>query len=366
MVVFTFPRKIIIQSGILNDLAEILENENIDNALLVTDDFLYNLLDKKLKLEKFSLFKDVRPEPSVDDIESAFQNLKGKNFDAIIALGGGSVIDFSKSLALKFSYPDYNLRELNPFENIKLKIKLITIPTTFSGSDVSFAVVLTDKNKKLPMGNYSLVPLIDIVDPEIMPKNEDLVRSTGVDAFVTAIEAIVSNTSNILTDALAEKSIRIVYDNLKDAMDNNENARENLTIASIMAGLAFSNSGSGLVHCLGHSFGSTFHIMHGTSVGLFLPYVIEFNLKHEETRKKYERIAGILDFNVDELVGKILEFFREIKQPVRVRDLNIDEKIYLEKLDEMVEKAAMDSELAFNPIFVSNDDIREIFIKALG
>ncbi len=367
MVVFSFPRKIIIQSGILNDLSEILDKENIDNALVVSDNFLYNLLGKKLKLEKFSVFKNVKPEPSVDDIEKAFYDLKEKNFDAIIAMGGGSVIDFSKSLALKFSYPDYNLRELNPFENIKLKIKLITIPTTFSGSDVSFAVVLSDKDRKLPMGNYSLVPLIDIVDPEIMPRNVDLIRSTGVDAFVTAIEAIVSNTSSILSDALAEKSIKIVYDNIRDAMNNNDNARENLTIASIMAGLAFSNSGSGLVHCLGHSFGSTFHIMHGTSVGLFLPYVIEFNSKHEETREKYERIARILDIkDVNELVEKIFEFFREIKQPIRIKDLNIEEKVYLEKLDEMVEKAAMDSELAFNPFFVSMDDIREIFIRAFG
>ncbi len=370
MPVFTFPRKIFFQRDIIDNLSDLIAEESIKRALIVTDKIIYSIFSKKIenfkKSLEISIFSDVNPEPKIEEIEEAYKNLMNFEPQAIIGIGGGSVIDFSKSLALKFSYPDYDLRGLNPFENLKLKIELITIPTTFSGSDVSFAVVLSDKNRKLPSGNYSLVPLIDIVDPEIMPENEDLIRSTGVDTFVTAVEAIVSNTSNILSDALAEKSIKIVYENIKDAIKNDANAIENLSIASIMAGISFSNSGSGLVHCLGHSFGSTFHIKHGTSVGLFLPYVIEFNSKHEETKKKYERIARILDFNMDELVEKIFEFFREIKQPITVKDLGIEEKIYFEKLNEMVEKAVTDSEIAFNPFFVSEDDIKEIFIKTFG
>lgn len=291
--------------------------------------------------------------------------LKGREYDAVIAIGGGSVIDFSKAMALIVSNPQADIGSISPFESLDLKTKLVAIPTTSgTGSDVSFGVVLSDDNGKLAMGNYELVPEIDILDPSLTPIDRNIIVPTGIDALVHSFEAIASNTSNVMTDALAERAIETIRFNLDGAIRNEEQAKDLMHIAATMAGLAFSNSGTASAHALGHSFGATFHVTHGTSVGLFLIPSIVFNSQDPETRRKYLRICKLFGVDdIDSLIGKIEEFFRKVGQPYRVRELGIEEQVYISKLEQLVALSMRDSELAFNPVLAGEEDLKKIFVN---
>ncbi len=367
MSLFTFPRQIYFQRDIVDSLGEILSDSL--NILIITDKNILNIhgerIRKSLGSKNYRVYDNVEPEPSILSIENAFNELKIMEPDTIVAIGGGSVMDFAKSMAIKFSYPDMDLRDINPFNRLLINLKLISVPTTSgTGSDVSFGIVLTDGPRKLALGNYALVPMLTILDSSLTPYSKEIVRSTGIDAFVHSFEALSANTSTILTDALAEKSIEIIFKNLKKGMENEENAKDLLHLSATMAGMAFSNSGTALAHALGHSFGATFHITHGTSVGLFLPYVIDFNSQDMTTNEKYKKVERIL--GLENLIDGIKNFYRDVGQPCYVKDLNISKKEYISKIDELVSKALMDSELAFNPVIAGEDDLKNIYLKAYG
>ena len=369
MTIFTFPRKIYYQRDIIDTLSSILENENSKNIILVTDKNIMKIYGGKIiesiKGKNFIIIDEVIPEPSIENIENSFQKFKNFIPDTIIALGGGSVIDYSKSIAIKYSNYNYDLRNVNPFEPMKINVKLIAIPTTSgTGSDVSFGIVLTDNNKKIALGNYELVPYISILDSSLTPTEKEITRITGIDAFVHAFEALSANTSTILTDALAEKAIETIFNHLKRAMENDEESKDLMHLSATMAGIAFSNSGTALAHALGHSFGATFHIPHGTSVGIFLPYVIEFNFNDERTKKKYEKLEKLL--GIDDILSAIKNFYSEVGQPICIKELKINKDHYFSRIGELINKSIEDSELAFNPIIVGEDDLKNIFIKAYG
>lgn len=370
MSLFKFPRTVYFQRDIFDSLGDILLKDDIRKVLIVTDKNVLNLIQDRMEkaLEKLDkeLLTDVMPEPTITQIQQALSNLKGRFFDAIIAIGGGSVIDFSKAIAVLLSDSNSDLRSISPFENIRLKMKLIAIPTTSgTGSDVSFGVVLSEEEGKLAMGNYELVPEIDILDSSLTPIDKKIIVSTGIDAFVHSFEAIASNTSNLFTDALAEKAISTIYHNLERAMENEEEAKDLMHISATMAGMAFSNSGTASAHALGHSLGATFHVTHGTSVGLFLIPSIIFNSQDPETKKKYVRIGKILNVNDFESLTKEIErFYKKVGQPCRVRELGIDEREYVSKMEQLVYLSMRDSELAFNPVIAGEDDLRRIFVES--
>ncbi len=367
MTIFTFPRNIYFKRGAIEGLQDIVSGS--ERQLVITDanilKFHGDRIKKSLQGKNFKVYSNVSPEPTIESVENAFRENLSYNPDTIIAIGGGSVIDFAKSVAIKFSYPDKDLREIDPFKPMNIKVKMIAVPTTSgTGSDVSLGIVLTDGNRKIALGNYSLVPDVSILDSTLTPNVKDIIRSTGIDAFVHCFEALSARTSTILTDALTEKSIDTIYHNLKKAMENNEEAKDLLHLAATMAGMAFSNSGTALAHALGHSFGSTFHVVHGTSVGLLLPYVIEFNSKDEKTNAKYKRVERMLDMT--NIIDGIEAFYEEVGQPYRVKDLGISADLYYSKIDEATEKALMDKELYYNPIKVGKEDIKKIFLEAYG
>lgn len=367
MTVYTFPRKIYFQRDIIETLPDIVQESK--KLFIITDENILKIhgerIEKILSGKDFKIYSNVKPEPTIESIESAYKENVSFNPDVIIAIGGGSVMDFAKSMAIKFSYPDMDLRIVNPFEPLDIKIKLIAIPTTSgTGSDVSFGIVLTDGNRKVALGNYELVPSISILDSSLTPSSKEIIRATGIDAFVHAFEALSANTSTILTDALAEKSIEIIYKYLEKAMANDEDAKDLVHLSATMAGLAFSNSGTALAHALGHSFGATFHVVHGTSVGLFLPYVIEFNSQDEKTNEKYKKIEKVL--NMENLLDGIRNYYKGVGQAFYVKELGISKGAYLSKIDELTEKTLMDSELAFNPVIAGEEDIKNIFKKAYG
>ncbi|MGQ4891855.1 MAG: iron-containing alcohol dehydrogenase [Candidatus Njordarchaeia archaeon] len=387
MPILSLPRMIFMGEGALDEFKEFLVDSGIDSALIVTDKIIKDIGLTKPVIEilekmniQYQIFDRVKPEPSFETVEEGGKFAQEVKPQAIIAIGGGSVIDAAKSIWVKYEKPDFNLEELSPFVWLGLgkKCILIAIPTTSgTGSEHTIGVVLSKKkeNKKIALGSYEVVPYYTIVDPHFaMSMPQKLTAATGIDALTHSVEAYVSNVSNPFTDALAEKSIELIFSWLPKAYidGSNRRAREKMHIAASLAGIAFSNSGLGIAHALGHSFGPIFDIPHGFAVGVFLPYVVAFNAsKSEEAKTRYALLGKIIGVNgnlIDELykgfLDEIGKLYERINAPSKIIDLGIDEDEYFSKIDLLVQNAYEDPDLAFNPVMVTPDDLKEILEMA--
>jgi len=378
---FTSPRTIVFGEGALEHLKE-LEGKKV---FIVTDKVLRELgiVDKVVEQLKetgmeIRIFDEVEPEPSKQTVEKGAKVLSEFEPDWIIGLGGGSCMDAAKAMWVLYERPDLTIDDINPFEklNLRKKARLINIPTTSgTGADVTWAVVITDTERKvkLELASREVVADISILDPALIidlpPK---LTADTGMDALVHAIEAYTVQWKNDFSDALALRAIQLIFKYLPRAFKNGKNdpeAREKMHNAATMSGLAFGNSQIGIVHAMGHSFGAVFKIPHGRSVAIFLPYVMEYNLS--EVANLYAEIAeavGITDGSDEEKARKLIKVIRnlmkEIEEPLSIRDMGISREEFEAKLDELVEKANESTGTIVNPRVPSGEDYRKLFLYA--
>ena len=272
---FDIKTKIYFGDQALDRLAEI----PYERILLITDPFMaessmFSLVTDPLKKggKQFEVFKDVVPDPPIEKISLGVDKMLAYKPDAIVAVGGGSAIDSSKSIR------EFALRVNNYGD-----VGLIAIPTTSgTGSEVtSFAVVTDPKEQvKYPLVSRSLTPDEAILDAELVKSVPPAITAdTGMDVFTHALEACVSINRNDFSTALAEKAIEICGVFLLRAyLDGNDShARQKMHSASCLAGLAFNSASLGLNHGMAHQLGSTFHIPHGRANAMLLPHIIEFN-----------------------------------------------------------------------------------------
>ncbi len=230
------------------------------------------------------IFDDVPPDSSLETVQKAAQFYRENNCDAIIAVGGGSVIDTSKATNILVSEGGNDLLKYSGAHNLPKPLKpFFVIPTTSgTGSEVTMVAVVSDpvKNVKLAFASYYLMPHAAILDPcmtQTLPPH--LTAMTAMDALTHAIEAYSCMAANPISDAYATAAIQKISKNLFNVLDNPSDAEGRLELAqaSTMAGIAFSNSMVGLVHSLGHALGAVAHLPHGLCMNLFLPYVLEYN-----------------------------------------------------------------------------------------
>ena len=230
------------------------------------------------------IFDDVPPDSSLSTVRNAAAIYRENNCDAIIAIGGGSVIGTSKGVNILVSEGGTDLLKYSGAHNLPKPLKpFFVVPTTSgTGSEVTMVGGISDTEKgvKLPITSYFLMPNAAILDPRMtqtLPPH--ITAMTGMDALTHAVEAYTCLGHNPVSDAFATAAIRKVSENLMKVMDSPKDAdgRLELAQASTMAGVAFSNSMVGLVHALGHSLGAVCHIPHGLCMSLFLPYVLEYN-----------------------------------------------------------------------------------------
>jgi alcohol dehydrogenase class IV len=266
---------------------------------------------------------------------------------------------------------------INPLEKLGLrkKARLICIPTTSgTGSDATWATVITDvkEKRKLELTCREMVADITILDPEL-PKSmpPSLVADTGIDALTHAIEGYVSQWRNDFSDALAIRAIQFVFKYLPRAYRDPEDkeAKEKMHNAATMAGMSFGNSQVGIAHAMGHSLGAIFHIPHGRSVGVFLPYSIEYSAR--EAMQRYADIAkevGIQAETDEKTVEKLIEavkgLCRDVKEPASIKELGISREEFSRELDELVTRAANSSCTFMNPRVPDVEDVRKLFIYA--
>ncbi|BAA80973.2 alcohol dehydrogenase [Aeropyrum pernix K1] len=385
MVDFVFPRRIVYNESLPRALETLLGDKGVKHVLVVTDGKVAAMSWFKEAVEHVAslgvevcIFDGVTPEPEFDVGDAIASEARRCRAEAIVAVGGGSVIDAAKAGFVKFVRPDADLEGLAPFNYLGLEdsgIVLVAVPTTSgTGSDASYGIVLTKRvnggREKIAVGSYEVVPYASILDPSItlgMP--ERLTVGTAVDALAHSVEAIASTNANPLSDALAAKAAEIVFRRLPEVVNDpgNYDARAEMHIAATMAGMAFTNSGLGLAHAIAHPLGARLGTHHGATVGMVLPHVVRFNESRSDyARRKYWELKLLLEslLGLEErgsLADHIEELYARVGQPTRVRELaGIERERYLTLADEVAEAAFRDPELAFNPVMPTMEDVKTL------
>ena len=290
---FRVPSNTYFNAGALENLREL----DCDAVVVVTDAVsdergVVDLLRGKLRTRHVQVFSEVTPEPDETTIRRGVELLERVQPEVLIAVGGGSVLDAGKAMRLFYEHPEKTLDELTmPFLDPRKRVadyptdrhrlQLVAIPTTSgTGSEVSPAAVLTVQGKKETLVDYSLVPDLAIIDPELastMPPV--LTADTGVDALTHALEAAVSIFASPYTDALCAQASRLIFESLPRTYRDPDDlaARTDMSNAATLAGLAFSNAFVGTNHALAHAVGAKFGIAHGRANAIFLPHVLRYN-----------------------------------------------------------------------------------------
>ncbi|WP_299153548.1 iron-containing alcohol dehydrogenase [uncultured Acinetobacter sp.] len=327
------------------------------------------------------IFDDVPPDSSLETVRKAAKLYRDQNCDAIIAVGGGSVIDTSKATNILVSEGGNDLLKYSGAHNLPKPLKpFFVIPTTSgTGSEVTMIAVVSDteKNVKMPFASYYLMPHAAILDPRMtqtLPPH--LTAMTAMDAMTHAVEAYTCMAANPISDAYATAAIKKISAHLFNVLDTPTDAQGRLELAqaSTMAGIAFSNSMVGLVHSLGHSLGAVAHLPHGLCMNLFLPYVLEYNKEVNG-----ERIADLLlplagadiyaqtpaHLRADKTIAMIMTVRDRIYSLTKLpRTLSETGKISEAQLDEVAEKALNDGSIIYNPKEATLEDLKSILKKA--
>ena len=374
---FDIKTKIYFGDQALDRLAEI----PYQKVLVVTDPFiaqgeLIKLVTEPLKKgnKQFEIFKDVVPDPPIEKISEGVKKMLEYRPDAIVAVGGGSAIDSSKSI-----------REFALRVDHYAEVGLIAIPTTSgTGSEVTSFAVVTDPAEKVkyPLVSYSMMPDEAILDAELVKSVPPSVTAdTGMDVFTHALEACVSINRSDFSNALAEKAIEICGVFLLRAfLDGSDmHARQKMHSASCLAGLAFNTASLGLNHGMAHQLGATFHIPHGRANAMLLPHIIEFNSdinKHSKSRETYlpavkryatvAQILGLSSYNkimtVRSLVNWVQFMLKEMDIPLSISQIGtISEEEYFGAIDRMADAALADACTATNPRVPTKDDVIRIY-----
>lgn len=376
---FEIKTKVFFGDQALDRLAEIPYNK----VLIITDPFMaqssmFNLVTDPLKRanKEFEIFKDVVPDPPIEKISEGVKKMLEYKPEVLVAVGGGSAIDSSKSIR------EFALR-VEPYA----EVGLIAIPTTSgTGSEVtSFAVVSDPKEKmKYPLVSEHLTPDEAILDAELVKSVPPAITAdTGMDVFTHALEACVSTNRSDFTNALAEKAIEICGVFLLRAyLDGNDtHARQKMHSASCLAGLAFNTASLGLNHGMAHQLGATFHIPHGRANAMLLPHIIEFNSdinKHSKSQKEYlpavkryatvAQILGLSSYNkimtVRSLVNWVQFMLKEMDIPLSISQMGtISKEEYFNAIDRMADAALADACTATNPRVPTKEDVVKMYQK---
>lgn len=363
-----------------------LETIEGKKAFIVTDKIINSLgLAEKVcsilieRQWEVAIWDGVEPDPKISTVKSAAEAIKRFGADWIIAVGGGSVMDTAKASWILYENPNIELPALTPFDvlGLRAKAKLVCIPTTTgTGSEATKAIVIREDETGRKFGtiNRELHPDMAILDPEFvvgLPK--EMTVYTAMDALTHAVEGYVCVWKNDFSDGCSLKAVKMIFEWLPKSLDDLSDfeAREKMQIAACLAGMSFGNSQAALAHSLGHSVGSVLRTQHGMSVGMALPYTIEFNCRgkeNEETAKLYMELArmiGIAGKKPETVSLKfadaIREFMAKIGCPQSFKEAGIKKKDFNAALDTLVDFAMMDTSLTMNPRNLDSEEIRRIY-----
>lgn len=351
-------------------------------GFFVTDAFSERFAKKAVKTLEGAGFTTLvwnkaLPEVPVETVHECAQEMTRFEPDMIFAVGGGSVIDTAKAAWILYERPDItDLGQVNPLGLLGLRKKagLAAIPTTSgTGSECTMVAVLHDTKtgRKVPIANGDLYPDIAILDPEFtMSMPPALTAGTGLDALAHAVDGIMTPASNDITDALGLRAIRLIFAYLPRAYTNGRDreARLRMLIASSMAGMCFGQNSCALTHGFGHAVGGTFGVHHGVSVGIFIPYAMQFYRPVTDKHLEICEALGIRGRDPDRLFSRLVSAVRRLLRatgvPTDLKGLAIEKAAFEAKMDELVEVALEDIDTFFSPRPITRDQARKLLVCA--
>jgi alcohol dehydrogenase len=367
--------------GAINLAGQHINSFGANKVLIVTDPGIIQagwvkIVEENLTQEgiPYIIFNDVTPNPKDFEVMVGAKVYKDNNCDVILAIGGGSPMDCAKGIGL-VSTNNKNILEFEGVDKVPIPgPPLICIPTTSgSSADVSQFAIITNtfQKNKIAIISKTVVPDVSLIDPETtvtMPP--ELTAATGIDALVHACESYVSNISSPITDLISLEAVKLISDNLINRIKYPDQNKyyNNMMMASLLAGIAFSNASLGLVHSMAHSLGGWLNLAHGDCNAILLEYVIDFN--YESAPDKYTKIGEAMNINMGILNLKdrksaLLKKIAELRMSAGINstlgDLGVDKK----DLDQLANNAIKDPCLATNPCEPKLEDIKAIYERAL-
>lgn len=410
MLWFRAPQKVYHEKGCLpvalDELGTVLGKKR---AFVVTDSFLYNngytkaITDKLDQMGiRYQTFYDVAPDPTLACAKEGAKAMTAFAPDCIIALGGGSAMDAGKIMWVLYEHPEADFmdmamrfsdirKRIYTFPHMGDKAMFIAVPTSAgTGSEVTPFAVITDETSgvKYPLADYELLPNMAIIDADLMmnmPKG--LTSASGIDALTHALEAYAAMLATPYTDGLALEAMKLIFKYLPRAYENGTTdgeARVQMANASTMAGMAFANAFLGVCHSMAHKLGAFHHLPHGIANALMIGEVIRFNAEpvpkkmgtfpkyaYPHTLERYCEVADALGISgktneekLEHLIAKIEELKTCIGIKKSIKDYGVDEKDFLDRLDEMVEQAFDDQCTGANPRYPLMSEIKQMYLNA--
>ena len=322
----------------------------------------------------YEVYSNIKPNPTIENVQTGVEAFKKSGADYIIAIGGGSSMDTAKAIGIIIKNPDFaDVRSLEGVADTKNKaVPIFAVPTTAgTAAEVTINYVITDaeKNRKMVCVDPHDIPVVAFIDPEMMasmPKG--LTAATGMDALTHAIEGYITAGAWELSDMFHLKAIEIISRSLRGAVANTPEGREGMALGQYVAGMGFSNVGLGIVHSMAHPLGALYDTPHGIANAIILPTVMEYNA--EATGEKYREIAramgvkGVDDMTQEEYRKAAVDAVKQLSQDVGI-PADLKDIVKREDIPFLAQSAYDDACRPGNPKETSVEDITKLYESLL-
>jgi lactaldehyde reductase len=364
-------------AGAINSIIDEVKTRQFKKAFVCSDPDLikFNVTKKVTDILDntgfdYKIYSDIKPNPTIENVQSGVKAFKESGADYIIAIGGGSSMDTAKAIGIIITNPEFeDVRSLEGVAPTKNPcVPIIAVPTTAgTAAEVTINYVITDveKKRKFVCVDTHDIPVIAIVDPDMMssmPKG--LTASTGMDALTHAIEGYITKGAWEMTDMMHLKAIEIISKHLRGAVENTKEGREGMALGQYIAGMGFSNVGLGIVHSMAHALGAVYDTPHGVANAILLPTVMEYNA--DATGTKYADIAkamgvkGVDDMSQAEYRKAAVDAVKKLSADVGI-PANLKDIVKEEDIDFLAESAVADACAPGNPKEASKEDIIALY-----
>ncbi len=342
----------LIKFGVTKKVTDVLDNADID----------------------YEIYSEIKPNPTIENVQTGVAAFKASGADCIIAIGGGSSMDTAKAIGIIIKNPDFaDVRSLEGVAPTTNKcVPIIAVPTTAgTAAEVTINYVITDteKNRKMVCVDPKDIPVVAVVDPDMMssmPKG--LTAATGMDALTHAIEGYITAGAWELSDMFHLKAIEIISNSLRGAVENTPEGREGMALGQYVAGMGFSNVGLGIVHSMAHPLGALYDTPHGVANAIILPTVMEYNAP--ATGEKYRNIAkamgvdGVDSMTLDEARKATVDAVKKLSKDVGIPE-NLKDIVKPEDVDFLAQSAYDDACRPGNPRETSVEEIKELYLSLM-
>ena len=368
-------------SGAIKEIVNEVKGRNLKKAFVCSDPDLikFNVTTKVTNILEesnleYEIYSNIKPNPTIENVQNRVNAYKKSNADYIIAIGGGSSIDTAKAIGIIINNPEFeDVRSLEGVAPTKNKcVPIIAVPTTAgTAAEVTINYVITDaeKNRKFVCVDTNDIPVVAIVDPDMMesmPKG--LTASTGMDALTHAIEGLITRGAWEMSDMFHIKAIELISKHLRGAVENTKEGREGMALGQYIAGMGFSNVGLGIVHSMAHPLGALYDTPHGVANAIILPTVMEYNA--EVTGDKYKYIAkamgveNVENMSVEEYRKAAIDAVKKLSSDIGIPS-NLKDIVKVEDIDFLAQSAYDDACRPGNPKETSVEDIANLYKSLL-